>query len=266
MRILVTNDDGIFHPGLEAMVNVLQHFGDVYVVCPDKERSAISHSITLRNPLKAIQTSLFSSGVHSWMVNGTPADCVKLALEVLMKEPPDIVFSGINIGPNLGRDVYYSGTIAGATEAALSEVPAVAVSLASLDGSNINYQQVKPLFYQIAEVILQNQIQKGMMLNINLPYTSKELCRGVKVVPLDMTVARYRYVGLNDPHGQLYYWLKDEYQQLTGLAKDKDFAALREGFITVSPVEMRGTQKRKLDQMNRWFYPFNRNKEEMFHV
>ncbi|RCW74926.1 5'/3'-nucleotidase SurE [Saliterribacillus persicus] len=266
MRILVTNDDGIFHPGLETMVNVLQHFGEVYVVCPDKERSAISHSITLRNPIKAIPTNLFTSGVSSWMINGTPADCVKLAIEVLMKEPPDIVFSGINIGPNLGRDMYYSGTIAGAMEASLNQIPSVAVSLASFDSNYVNYQQVKALFYQIVEVILANKTPNGMMLNINMPYTSKELCRGVKVVPLDMGVERYRYVGLNDPHGQVYYWLKDQYQQLEVLKKGKDFSALREGYVTISPVGMKATNRRKIEQLNRWFQTFNRTKEELFHV
>lgn len=266
MKILVTNDDGIFHPGVEAMVSVLQHFGEVFVVCPDKERSAISHSITLNNPIKAIPTNIFTTGVSSWLVNGTPADCIKLGIEVLMRDKPDIVFSGINIGPNLGRDIYYSGTIAGATEASLYNIPAVAVSLSSFDSSNVNYQQIKALFYQIGEVIIQNNIPKGMILNVNLPYTSKELCRGVKVVPLDMSVSRYRYVGLNDPHGQVYYWLKDTYQELDALTKEKDFSMLRKGYVTISPIENKAIQKRKIDQISRWFNTFNQTKEELFHV
>ncbi|WP_058306374.1 5'/3'-nucleotidase SurE [Gracilibacillus massiliensis] len=266
MRILVTNDDGIFHPGVEAMVSVLQHFGDVYVVCPDEERSAISHSITLRNPIKAVPTNIFTTGISSWLVNGTPADCVKLGVEVLMKEPPDIVFSGINIGPNLGRDIYYSGTIAGASEAALYGIPAVAVSLASFDKASVNYQQIKALFYQIGEVIIQNKIPSGMLLNVNLPYTSKELCQGVKVVPLDMSVSRYRHVGLNDPNGNIYYWLKDTYQELDELAKGKDFSLLRKNFVTISPIENKAITKRRIDYVSRWFHTFNQKKEDFFHV
>lgn len=253
MRILVTNDDGIFHPGIEAMVNVLGHFGEVYVVSPDKERSAISHSITLRHPIKAIENKLFTTAIQSWMVNGTPADCVNMGINVLMKEPPDILFSGINIGPNLGRDIFYSGTIAGAMEATLHNIPAVAVSLASFDSQYVNYEQVKILFYRLAEVIFQYTLPKEILLNVNLPYTSKELCRGVKVVDVDMQVQRYRYVGLNDPHGQIYYWLKDEYQQLDKLRENKDFSSLREGYITISPVELRASNKRKKEQLNRWF-------------
>ncbi len=266
MRILVTNDDGIFHPGVEAMVSVLQHFGEVYVVCPDKERSAISHSITLRNPIKALPTNIFTTGISSWLVNGTPADCIKLGIEVLMKEPPDIVFSGINIGPNLGRDIYYSGTIAGANEASLYGIPSVALSLASFDNANVNYQQIKALFYQIGEVIIQNKIPRGMMLNVNLPYTSKELCRGVKVVPLDMSVSRYRHVGLNDPNGNVYYWLKDTYQELDALAKDKDFSMLKQNYVTISPIENKAISKRRIDHVNRWFNTFNQNKEAFYHV
>lgn len=248
------------------MVSVLQHFGEVYVVCPDKERSAISHSITLRHPIKAIRTNIFSTGVSSWVVNGTPADCTKLGIEVLMKEPPNIVFSGINIGPNLGRDIYYSGTIAGASEASLFGTPAVAVSLASFDTANVNYQQIKALFYQIGEVILQNKIPNGMLLNVNLPYTSKELCRGVKVVPLDMSVSRYQHVGLNGPNGDVYYWLKDTYQELGALAKGHDFSMLKENYVTVSPIENKAITKRRIDHVSRWFNTFNQTKEAFFHV
>ncbi|WP_208591983.1 5'/3'-nucleotidase SurE [Gracilibacillus suaedae] len=266
MRILVTNDDGIFHPGLEAMVNVLAHFGEVYVVSPDKERSAISHSITLRHPVKAIENNLFTSATKSWMVNGTPADCIKLGVDVLLKESPDLVLSGINIGPNLGKDIYYSGTIAGAMEATLQKIPAIAVSLATFDTNYVNYEQVRILFYQLMEVMLQNKIPKEILLNVNLPYTSKELCRGVKAVDLDMDVQRYRYVGLNDPHGQIYYWLKDEYHLLDDLKDDMDFKELREGYITITPIEKRGVSKKRIEQLNRWFYVFNKKREELFHV
>lgn len=262
MNILVTNDDGIFAPGVEAMVEVLQHFGNVYIVCPDQERSAISHSITLRQPLKAKPVVHFAGVRGAWAVNGTTADCVKLGTEVLLKEKPDFVFSGINIGPNLGRDLYYSGTMAGAAEASLYNIPAVAVSLDTFNEKTMKVTQVKSLFYDIAETILHNKIPKGVFLNVNLPHLSKELCKGVSIVPLDMEISRYRYVGLNDPHGQVFYWLKDELTSLSDLDHKNDYGKLKQGYITITPVTLKTHEKRKIDQIDRWFKHINLQKKE----
>ncbi|MGM7634296.1 5'/3'-nucleotidase SurE [Bacillus sp. Hm123] len=253
MKILVTNDDGIFAPGVSALVEVLQHFGEVYVVCPDQERSAVGHSITLRTPLKAKPVDIFPGVKQAWAVNGTPADCVKLGMEVLLKTPPDILFSGVNLGPNLGRDLYYSGTMAGAVEASLYHIPSVSMSLNAFNDVKVNYHKVKQLIYDVVETVIRNKIPKGVFLNVNLPNLSKELCKGIATIPLDMNVSRYRYVGLNDPHGQVYFWLKDELSQLSGFDEDSDYAKLKDGYITVSPVEFRTHQKRKQEQIQRWF-------------
>lgn len=266
MNILVTNDDGIFHPGVEAMVEALQHFGNVYVICPDKESSGISHSITQSTPLKAIPTNLFSGAVSSWRVNGTPADCVKLGIEMLMDKPPDFVFSGINIGPNIGRDVYYSGTIAGAKEATLYDIPSVAVSMATFENKNVDFKQVTSLFSHIVKVIFQNTIPKGMFINVNLPNMSQDSCKGIKVAPLDMSVTRYRYVGLKDSAGQMYYWLQDDFMEAEAVKKGGDFRYLREGYITITPVEVKFNQKRKTDRVSRWFQSIPISEEEYFYV
>lgn len=259
----MTNDDGIFAPGVEALTEVLQHFGDVFVVCPDQERSAVGHSITLRTPLKAKPINIFPGVKGAWAVNGTPADCVKLGIEILLKSPPHILFSGVNLGPNLGRDLYYSGTMAGAVEASLYQVPSVSVSLNAFNDTKVNYFKVKQLIYDVVEIVLKNKIPKGVFLNINLPNLSKELCKGVATIPLDMSVSRYRYVGLNDPHGQIYFWLKDELNELSKFAENSDYLKLKEGYITVSPVEFRTHHKRKKDQIERWFQKINHhNKRE----
>ncbi|WP_255259820.1 5'/3'-nucleotidase SurE [Lentibacillus sp. CBA3610] len=192
MKILVTNDDGIFAPGVEALADLLSHFGEVIIVCPETEKSAYSHKITLRQPLKLKEVTL-SSFAQAYAVNGSPADCVKLSMEVLLQEKPDIVFTGINIGPNVGRDVYYSATIAAAQEAMLYSVPSVAVSLEAFHHQKVKFSVVKQLFYQVLEVILQNKIPGNMMLNVNLPYTSKELCKGVRVVPMDLSVITLQF-------------------------------------------------------------------------
>ncbi len=268
MRILVTNDDGIFAPGVEAMVEVLQHFGEVYVVCPDQERSAISHSITMKQPLKANPITLFGGNVQAWAVNGTPADCVKLGIEVLVKPEVDMVFSGINLGPNLGRDILYSGTIAGAVEATLYQIPAISVSLNTFDSSKFKSSHAKRLLYEIVEIIMANKVPSGIFLNVNLPHLSKELCRGINVVPLNMTVERYKYVGLNDPHGQIYYWLRDELQQLGNHCLSGDYEKLREGYITVTPVDMKWIDTKQMNKITRWFQrsEFNQLKEEIEHA
>lgn len=253
MKFLVTNDDGSFAPGLEALVEVLLHFGEVHVVCPDQESSAASHSITLNEPVKAAKMSLFGPNVPTWAINGTPADCIKLGLDILIEEPPDFVISGINLGPNLGRDVHYSGTMAAASEAALYGIPAIAVSLDRLSSHNTNFQYPKRLLYEVLETLLANQIPKGVFVNINLPYIGKEACRGVRVVPLDLSVNRYSYVGLNDANGYVYYWLKDNLLQLTDFAKESDFATLKEGYITITPLEGKACHTKHIRKFEKWF-------------
>ena len=260
LKIMITNDDGIFEPGVEALADVLSHFGEVVIVCPDTEKSAYSHKITLGQPLKLKKID-FAPTAEDYAVNGSPADCVKLAMEVLLKEKPDIVFTGINLGPNVGRDMYYSGTIAAAQEAMLYQVPSVAVSLDTFKKENIKFGIVKQMLYRVVEVILQNKIAKNVMLNVNLPYTSKELCKGVAVVPMDLTISRYHYTALNDPQGQDFYWLKDNYQNLK-VNEGTDYQLLKEGYITVSPIDLKHTQKRKIDQISRWFTNFNYVQEE----
>lgn len=261
-KILITNDDGIFAPGVEALADVLSHFGEVIIICPDTERSAFSHTITLRQPLKLKKID-FASNVEAYSVNGSPADCVKLGMEVLLDKKPDIVFSGINIGPNVGRDVYYSGTIAAAQEAMLYQVPAVSVSLETFNNQKVKFDIVKQLFYESLELILQHKIPKNLMLNVNLPYIAKDLCKGVKVVPMDMSISRYNFVGLNDPQGQVYYWLRDNYQELSELTEGTDYQLLKEGYITISPIELKHTQKKKIDHLSRWFKNKNDIQEEI---
>ncbi|PAF13342.1 5'/3'-nucleotidase SurE [Shouchella clausii] len=254
MKFLVTNDDGIFAPGVQALIETLQHFGDVLVVCPDQERSAISHSITLRQPIKATPVSIFGQTVPAYAVNGTTADCVKLGLEVLCDAKPDFVFSGMNIGPNLGRDLFYSGTMAGAAESVLHHVPAVSVSINKLD-EPIKLHYPKELFYGVLEVLFQRKWKPGLFLNINLPYLQKSFIKGFAVVPMDLAVTRYRYVGLNDPHGNMYYWLKDHLNQLKQeeLAEESDYAKLREGYITITPIEHKRVNKKEIQRIERLF-------------
>lgn len=236
MRFLVTNDDGIFAPGAAALVEVLQHFGEVYVVCPDQERSSVSHSITLRRPLIATSISMFGDNVRSWAVNGTPVDCIKFGLEVLRPEKIDYVISGINLGANLGRDVYYSGTISAAVEGLLFNIPSISVSLDGYDVNKINYHLPKQLLYITLKKVFENSFTEKILLNINLPYVSKEESPGIKVTVLDLSVSRYGYVEMSDQNGQMMGWLKDNLQQLKMFTPDSDYAYLKENYVTITPL------------------------------
>lgn len=253
MNFLVTNDDGIFSPGLEAIVNVAQHFGEVYVVCPDQERSAVSHSITLRKPLKVTKMNLFGSNVQAWTVSGTPADCVKLAFEVLIPKEIDLVISGMNIGSNIGHDLYYSGTIGGAVEASLFGVSAIATSLDVYDAQHANFTSAKKMLASVIKALMNRESMSKVLLNINFPYIEEEQYKGVKVAALDFSVKRYSHVEVSDPNGQLFYWLKDQRAWLTSEYAEHDFALLKKGYVTVTPLEGHLIEKIDAIEMERWF-------------
>ncbi|RNB81357.1 5'/3'-nucleotidase SurE [Brevibacillus nitrificans] len=252
MNILVTNDDGIFSAGVLSLVKALQPFGNVFVVCPDQERSAISHAITLKSPVKANKVNFFDTSIEAWAVNGTPADCVKMAIEVILKEKPDVVVSGINRGPNLGRDVFYSGTISAAIEGAMYQIPSIAVSLATLK-PNASFSIVEPLAYEVFETLFSHKLSAETVLNINLPYLSKEMVKGVAAVPLAMDVLRYQYVGMNDPQGYLCYWLSDNLGELYFEDEESDYFKLRDGFITVTPLQLNMTNIAVKTKISKWF-------------
>ncbi|MFP7494698.1 5'/3'-nucleotidase SurE [Terribacillus saccharophilus] len=259
MKILVTNEDGIFSPGVEAMIETLQHFGEVFVVCPDQDSSAVNPYNSMRQPVRVKEMHHFPGVAGAWSLNGSPADCVKLGVEVLLPDRPDFLFSGINFGPNLGRDIYYSGTMTAAVEASLYNIPAVFVSLNSRSPHNVNYSKIKTLFYQVAEVLLQHKTKSVSLLNVNLPNIDKREFKGIQVLPMDMSVSRYRFVGMHDPHGEMYYWQKDQLQELEPFHPSSDYPLLKEGYITVSPIELRPHFKRRQEQVERWFKSMETN-------
>lgn len=252
MNILITNDDGIFSNGVLCLAQALQSFGNVSIVCPDQERSAISHAITLKSPVKANKVNFFDTSLEAWAVNGTPADCVKMALEVILKDKPDVIVSGINRGPNLGRDVFYSGTISAAIEGAMYQIPSIAVSLATLK-PNASYNLVESLAYDVFETLFRHKLSADTVLNINLPYLSKEMVKGVAVTPLAMDVLRYQYVGLNDPQGYLCYWLSDTLGEIHLEEEESDYYKLRDGYITITPLQLNMTNIAMKSKISKWF-------------
>lgn len=249
MRILVSNDDGIFAPGIKALAESLAQHHQVYVVAPDRERSAAGHALTLHKPLRAEEVSLFQGVMGSWEVNGTPSDCVKLAFGALLAEPPDLVVSGINRGPNLGTDVIYSGTVSAALEGAILGSPAVAFSLASFD--DLHYQTAATFALQAADKLASQHMPSRTLLNINIPSVPLPDVKGVRVTKLGIRKYNDVFEPRVDMRGKTYYWLAGEPDEQEE-HPDTDVMAIRSHCISITPIHIDLTLYPLLDEVERW--------------
>src|SRR5580658_7101817 len=221
-HIVITNDDGIFAPGLRALVKGLEGLGAISVVAPSHERSAAAQSLTLRQPIYCDQVA-----EREWAVEGTPADSMIIALHALFPEKPDLVVSGINRGGNLGENVYYSGTVGAAMEAAINRVPAIAVSVAYRK-KDFDYTPAAHFVRTLAPLIISEGLPPGVLLNVNVP---QPWTGGVRFTRQSSKVTRNVLKPGVDPRGRNYYWLSE--QQVTeGIEPDTDIAAIRDGAIS----------------------------------
>ncbi|HHY92301.1 MAG TPA: 5'/3'-nucleotidase SurE [Firmicutes bacterium] len=235
MFVLVTNDDGIEAAGLQALVRELALHHHVAIVAPDRERSASGHAITMDRPLRARQVA-HPAGL-AWAVSGTPGDCVKLALGALLPQRPDVVISGINRGPNLGTDVFYSGTVAAAVEGVFAGLPALAVSLAAYD-SDSDYSVASRVARSVAQRFVQKPALAQILLNINIPALPITKIKGVSITRLGIRRYRETFETRQDPRGQTYYWLVGEPMADADLSRDTDIAAVAEGRISITPLRL----------------------------
>lgn len=224
-RILLTNDDGIGAPGLSALEAVFAQAADVYVIAPSAEQSATSRAITVRQPLR-----YHKHGPRRWAVDGTPADTVMMALNRILDFRPDIVVSGINYGPNLGENIFYSGTVAAAAEAAKYGIPAIAVSVDARSG--VDFAGPAAFTIKLLRRILHDGLPPGVALNVNIPYPEP---RGVAITRQSHEIARSLVVESRDPRGRPYYWMHDD-PPLAGAEPGSDYAAVRDGMISVTPL------------------------------
>ena len=225
--ILVTNDDGVSSSGIHVLADALKALGEVTVVTPTQEASAIGHALTLRRPLR-----LESHGTGVWTVDGTPTDCVNLGVDVVLKRKPDLVVSGINKGWNLGDDVTYSGTVAGAMEGALLGIPAIAVSLRRTPEFDFSYAAEAAV--TVARAALTHRWTARTFLNINV---NTGLPKGFRVP----TQARRNHVtqidSRVDPRGQAYYWIEEALDEWHPDGGRSDYEAVMEGFVSVTPLQ-----------------------------
>lgn len=249
MKILLTNDDGIYAGGLRALYHALEGLGEVSVVAPDTERSAVGHAITLSDPLRVKNVDR-GGRFFGYAVTGTPADCVKIAIRAILKEPPEIVVSGINLGPNVGYSVLYSGTVSGATEGAMLGIPSIAVSLGTFE--NPDYSYAAEFAAKAVRLIFENNgLPKGTLLNINIPAVERRLIRGVRVVKQSARAIEERFDKRQDPRKRTYYWLTGEIVESDG-REDADLETLRGNYITVTPIHCDMTDYQFLQPLQEW--------------
>ena len=244
MRILLSNDDGYFSPGIEHLARTLSAIADITVVAPERDRSGASNSLTLDRPL-----SLKQSANGFYYVNGTPTDCVHLAVTGMLDEVPDMVVSGINNGANMGDDTIYSGTVAAATEGYLLGVPSVAVSLCSKAGAH--YETAARVALEVVEMIRRRQSGDPVLLNVNVPDVPYEALRGTMVTRLGKRHKAESVVRMVTPRNETVYWVG-----AAGEAQDAgegtDFHAVSDGRVSITPLQVDLTHNAQLSSIRDW--------------
>lgn len=244
MHILISNDDGVLAPGIEILAAELAKIAEVDVIAPDRNRSGASNSLTLLNPLRVHQ---LANGMHS--VDGTPTDCVHLALTGYFDKKYDLVVSGINDGSNLGDDVLYSGTIAAAMEGCNLGVPAIAVSMV---GRDIQYYQTAAMFArQISSQVLENNLPAKTLLNVNVPDLPLDKVRGIEITRLGTRHNAEATQKLEDPRGRTIYWI-GEPGQAADAGQGTDFYAVKRGYVSVSPIHLDMTNYKVFASVSAW--------------
>jgi len=241
-HILLTNDDGYDAPGLKALAEALEDFATVSIVAPNGEKSGAAQSLTLRQPIVC-----HAKGERHWAVDGTPADAVIVALHKLLAEKPDLVISGINHGANMGENVYYSGTVGAAREAALHHIPSVAMSLCARKDTQ-NFLNAARIARSAAEIILKEGLPDQVLLNINVPEPWKG---GVRFTRQSKKITRNQLSEGKDPKGRTYYWIFEQKIE-KDVEPDTDYAAVFAGEVSVTPLHLDPTHDESLNHLSHW--------------
>ena len=248
--ILVTNDDGINAPGIRALIAVMAEIGDVVVVAPDSPQSAMGHAITINNTLHINKISKEGAAITEYSCSGTPVDCVKIAVNEIMKRKPDLCVSGINHGSNSSINVIYSGTMSAAVEAGIEGIPAIGFSLLDYNW-NANFEEIKSFVKKIATEVLSNKLPEGVILNVNFPKLSAEEIKGVKICRQAKALWEERFDKRQTPMGKDYYWLTGTFVNLDK-GEDTDEWALAHGYISIVPVQFDLTAHHAIQNLNSW--------------
>lgn len=251
MQILLTNDDGIYAPGIAALKHNIQDLGQVTVVAPDVEQSGVGHSITFSYPLRIREAHLDNEFI-GYSVNGSPADCVKLAIYEVMKHRPDVVISGINMGSNVGIHILYSGTVAAALEAAIMGFPSIAVSF-EISSRYDDIHSAAKVARKIIERIITHKLPKGSLLNVNIPSIPPDQIKGIKVTRQFARDFKENFEKRIDPSGKAYYWLIGTNKTLHR-EEDTDIHAVNEGYISITPLRYDLTDYTMQKKIEEWHW------------
>jgi 5'-nucleotidase len=243
--ILVTNDDGISSPGIKTLAKALRSAGNVYVVAPETEQSAVAHALTLHRPLR-----FDGAGKNTFYINGTPTDCVIISVNKILPRKPDILVSGINNGGNLGDDVTYSGTVAAAIEGTLLGIPSIAVSLVTGSiinghkGKNLNFKSAAEFARKLVNKVLRQGLPEDTLLNVNVP--NRGMIKGAVFTRQGKRVYDNAIHEHSDPRGRKCYWIGGGEPQWTS-GENTDFDAIHDGYISVTPVHLDLTNYKALE-------------------
>ena len=247
--ILVTNDDGITAPGIKALVEVAKTVGEVVVIAPESPQSGMGHAITINNPIRIDKSEVFDE-VEAHTCSGTPVDCVKFGMFHILKRKPDLVVSGINHGSNAATNVIYSGTMSAAVEGSMENVPSIGFSLDNFE-HEADFEPAKHYAKIIMEKALSSDFPRSVCLNVNVPKLSLKDLKGIKVCRQAMAFWEDRFDERTDPLGKKYYWLTGEFKDQED-AEDTDMAALKNGYVSVVPVQFDMTAHYAINQINGW--------------
>ncbi|MBI3998630.1 MAG: 5'/3'-nucleotidase SurE [Armatimonadetes bacterium] len=249
MRVLLTNDDGINSPGLRALAETFAAHHETAVVAPEHERSATGHAITLHKPLRAIRYPAYPPGIVAWSTNGTPADCVVLGVGELLGYRPDVIVSGVNVGPNLGLDLTYSGTVSGAMEGAILGIPSLAVSVTSF--VDVRFDVAARFAESLARLMVAHRLPDDVLINVNVPNLPAERLKGIAFTRQSNRRYLSRLEKRTDPRGRSYYWLTGE-REPTNDQEGTDGWAVANGYISVTPIHLNMTDDRLLEVLRTW--------------
>ncbi len=247
--ILLTNDDGIHSDGLMAIYRELKKIGDVTIVAPLTEQSAVGHAITICDPIRVLEIPMEDNAIM-YAVKGTPADCVKIAVRALLPQKPDVVISGINTGSNTSMNVLYSGTVSAATEGTILGIPSAAISLDAFDSPD--FSVAATMGRKVASLLLTEKLPPETVLNVNVPAVSKNEITGIRITRQGLSRFEEIYDRKVDPRGRIYYWLTGKMPKGDEEHKQSDTIAIKENAISITPLKIQITNKDFIESLEKW--------------
>ncbi len=248
--ILVTNDDGVTAPGIRNLIDTVKKLGDVVVLAPDSPQSGMGHAITINQPLRLNPVTIFGE-TKAYQCSGTPVDCVKLAMDIVLDRKPDLLVSGINHGSNSSINVIYSGTMSAAVEGAIENIPSIGFSLCDFS-HKANFEPTLPYVEKICKAVLENGMPKGTLFNVNFPKVNDASeIKGIKVCRQALAKWKENFVEREDPAGRKYYWMTGRFENNDG-GDDTDEHALANNYVSLVPTQFDLTDHHNISFINGW--------------